>query len=57
MDDLDLKDRILEFIESNKTKRYRPIEGEEYEEKIYLDSDEIEVLIRIINNEYDYENR
>lgn len=50
-------DEISEFIKENKIKRYRPIEGEEYDEEILLDLDDITCLERIINDEYDYENR
>ena len=50
-------DEISDFIKENKIKRYRPIEGEEYDEEIVLDEDDITCLERIINNEYDYENR
>ena len=50
-------DEISEFIKENKIKRYRPIEGEEYDEEILLDEDDITCLERIINDEYDYENR
>ena len=50
-------DEISEFIKENKIKRYRPIEGEEYDEEIVLDEDDITCLERIINDEYDYENR
>ena len=50
-------DEISNFIKENKIKRYRPIEGEEYDEEIVLDEDDITCLERIINDEYDYENR
>ena len=50
-------DEISDFIKENKIKRYRPIEGEEYDEEIVLDEDDITCLERIINDEYDYENR
>lgn len=50
-------DEISDFIKENKVKRYRPIEGEEYDEEIVLDEDDITCLERIINDEYDYENR
>ena len=50
-------DEISYFIKENKIKRYRPIEGEEYDEEIVLDVDDITCLERIINDEYDYENR
>ena len=50
-------DEISNFIKENKIKRYRPIEGEEYDEEILLDEDDITCLERIINDEYDYENR
>lgn len=50
-------DEISVFIKENKIKRYRPIEGEEYDEEIVLDEDDITCLERIINDEYDYENR
>ena len=50
-------DEISNFIKENKIKRYRPIEGEEYDEEIVLDDDDITCLERIINDEYDYENR
>lgn len=50
-------DEISDFIRENKIKRYRVIEGEEYDEEIVLDEDDITCLERIINDEYDYENR
>ena len=50
-------DEISDFIKENKIKRYRPIEGEEYDEEIVLDEDDITCLERIINDEYDCENR
>lgn len=50
-------DEISDFIKENKIKRYRVIESEDYDEEIVLDEDDITCLERIINDEYDYENR
>ena len=50
-------DEISDFIKENKIKRYRVIESEDYDEEILLDEDDITCLERIINDEYDYENR
>ncbi|MBQ8206772.1 MAG: hypothetical protein IJZ77_04850 [Bacilli bacterium] len=41
-------DEISDFIKENKVKRYRPIEGEEYDEEIVLDEDDITCLERIM---------
>lgn len=48
---------ILNFIEENKNKRYAPYGDNEDEDfEICLNEDEIDVLIRIVKDEYDYEN-
>lgn len=52
------KYEILKFIEENKNKRYAPYGDNEDEDfEICLNEDDIDVLTRIVKNEYDYENR
>lgn len=49
---------ISNFIEENKNKTIAPYgDNEDYDYEVCLDYDDITTLERIINNEYDYENR
>ena len=49
---------ISNFIEENKNKTIAPYgDNEDYDHEVCLDYDDITTLERIINNEYDYENR